>query len=239
MDDMARMKKPEESRLINQAICNVMARIGAIEKNKKNVKQGFDYRGVDDVMNALQKELIAEQVYVFPTVLHMDRMERTNATGTVLQYTLLTMQYTFVCAKDGSNVSVTVIGEGMDSGDKSANKAMSVAFKYACLQIFCIPTEEQKDVAMVDPDRDSYDVKNTPKTEQKTAKTSTKKAVPDDVAEACRLRPAVLNGKSLGQLYKDDINAFNQFRQYYGTDEERKACEIIVAYDAARRVVNE
>ncbi|MFS0844210.1 MAG: ERF family protein [Roseburia hominis] len=30
----------------------------------------------------------------------------------------------------------------MDSGDKATNKAMSVAFKYACFQVFCIPTEE-------------------------------------------------------------------------------------------------
>lgn len=33
----------------------------------------------------------------------------------------------------------------MDSGDKSSNKAMSVAFKYACFQALCIPTEEMKD----------------------------------------------------------------------------------------------
>ena len=33
----------------------------------------------------------------------------------------------------------------MDSGDKASNKAMSSAFKYACFQTFCIPTEEMKD----------------------------------------------------------------------------------------------
>jgi hypothetical protein len=38
-----------------------------------------------------------------------------------------------------------MIGEAMDSGDKSSNKAMSVAHKYAFLQVFAIPTEEQKD----------------------------------------------------------------------------------------------
>ena len=41
----------------------------------------------------------------------------------------------------------------MDSGDKATNKAMAVAFKYACFQIFCIPTEE-----MQDPDADSHNV---------------------------------------------------------------------------------
>ena len=41
----------------------------------------------------------------------------------------------------------------MDSGDKATNKAMSIAFKYACFQVFCIPTEE-----MVDPDKESHEV---------------------------------------------------------------------------------
>ena len=38
----------------------------------------------------------------------------------------------------------------MDSGDKATNKAMSVAFKYACFQVFCIPTED-----MTDPDAET------------------------------------------------------------------------------------
>ena len=42
----------------------------------------------------------------------------------------------------------------MDSGDKATNKAMAIAFKYACFQIFCIPTEEMKD-----PDSDSHQIK--------------------------------------------------------------------------------
>ena len=43
----------------------------------------------------------------------------------------------------------------MDSGDKASNKAMSVAFKYAAFELFCIPTEE-----MVDPDAETHEVKS-------------------------------------------------------------------------------
>jgi len=42
----------------------------------------------------------------------------------------------------------------MDSGDKAANKAMSVAHKYAFLQVLAIPTKETKD-----PDHESYEIK--------------------------------------------------------------------------------
>ena len=40
----------------------------------------------------------------------------------------------------------------MDSGDKATNKAMSIAYKYACFQVFCIPTEEMKD-----PDAETHE----------------------------------------------------------------------------------
>ncbi|SPW12874.1 Uncharacterised protein [Cronobacter sakazakii] len=44
--------------------------------------------------------------------------------------------------KDGSVHTVVTYGEAMDSGDKATNKAMSIAYKYAAFQAFCIPTEE-------------------------------------------------------------------------------------------------
>jgi hypothetical protein len=50
----------------------------------------------------------------------------------------------------------------MDSGDKATNKAMSIAFKYACFQVFCIPTEE-----MIDPDKDTPEPIKEKKTEDK------------------------------------------------------------------------
>ena len=39
----------------------------------------------------------------------------------------------------------------MDRSDKSTNKAMSAAFKYACFQTFCIPTEEMRDADAESP----------------------------------------------------------------------------------------
>lgn len=131
---------------IYQAINSIMNEMEAIEKGKKNAQQGFMYRGVDDVMNTLKPLLAKHKVFVVPKVLEETREERTTAKGGLLLYSVLKIKYTFY-AEDGSGVSAVVIGEGMDSGDKASNKAMSVAFKYACFQVFCIPTED-----MVDPD---------------------------------------------------------------------------------------
>lgn len=129
---------------IQKAIIGVMQDVGAVGKNDKNKQQGFMYRGIDAVMNALQPAMIKNGVFVVPTVLKEEREERTTKSGTVLFYTRLLIKYTFY-ADDGSYISADVIGEAMDSGDKATNKAMSIAFKYACFQVFCIPTEEMKD----------------------------------------------------------------------------------------------
>lgn len=140
-----------DSGRIYEAISNVMAEIGAIGKEKKNQQQGFMYRGIDDVMNALQPALVKNKVFVTPTVTKEIREERTNKNGTLMFYTRLEVLYRFYTV-DGSYVETVVIGEAMDSGDKATNKAMSIAYKYACFQVFCIPTEE-----MVDPDKECHE----------------------------------------------------------------------------------
>lgn len=171
----------EEKGRIYEAISNVMAEIGAIGKGKRNKQQGFMYRGIDDVMNALQPALVKHNVFITPNVIGEKREERPTKSGGVLFYTRLDVLYRFYTT-DGSFVETKVIGEAMDSGDKATNKAMSIAYKYACFQVFCIPTEE-----MLDPDAEVHDVsgKKNSKSSQGTknqGKTNQKKA-PDKMSE--------------------------------------------------------
>lgn len=135
----------------------VMAEVGAIGKGSTNQQQGFRYRGIDSVYNALNPILAKNGIFMAPEVLDKTREERTNSKGTVLAFTCLRIRYTF-WAPDGSSVSCVVEGEGMDSGDKSSNKAMAIAHKYALLQTFCIPTEEQKD-----PDAETHEITPDPR----------------------------------------------------------------------------
>lgn len=137
-----------ENAKIYPAICAIMKEIGAIGKDKKNQQQGFMFRGVDQVMNTLHPLLSEFGVFPVPEILETHREERTTKSGGNLIYTIHKVRYHFT-AIDGSEVCATVVGEGMDSADKSSNKAMAVAFKYACFQLLCIPTEE---MAKDDPD---------------------------------------------------------------------------------------
>ena len=152
---------------IYKAINEVMKEIGAVGKNQKNSQQGFMYRGIDAVMNAINPALTNHGVFVVPEVLEQTREERTTSKGNLLIYSICKIKFSFF-AEDGSHVEAITIGEGMDSGDKATNKAMSIAFKYACFQVFCIPTEE-----MVDPDAECHEIK--PKKEAKKPMTDEEK----------------------------------------------------------------
>jgi hypothetical protein len=135
-------------------IPKVMQDIGAIGKDRRNPQQGYAFRGIDDVYNAVQGPFARHGIFVAPKVLSQAREERQTAKGGTLIYTILTVQFTFY-ADDGSAVEVVTVGEAMDSGDKSANKAMSAAMKYAMLQVFCIPTDEDNDTENWSPEPDS------------------------------------------------------------------------------------
>lgn len=129
---------------IYSSIISVMEDLDAIGKDKRTSQ--YQYRGVDDVMNALNPALKKHGVFIAPEVLEQTREDRQTTKGSSLVYSILKIRFRFY-ADDGSYIDAVTIGEGMDYGDKASNKAMSVAFKYACFQVFCIPTKE-----LVDPD---------------------------------------------------------------------------------------
>lgn len=140
---------------IYSAICGVMKDVGAVKKTDENTFDHYKYRGIDAVMNALQPAMIKNNIFVIPEVLEQKREDRLSRKGEPMIYSVVTVKYRF-CADDGSHVEAVVVGEAMDRGDKSVNKAMSAAYKYACFQTFCIPTEE-----MIDSETESPEIAPT------------------------------------------------------------------------------
>jgi ERF superfamily len=131
---------------VYEAIKNVMAEIGTagISKDRNNQQQGYKFRGIDDVYNALNPVLARHGLILLPKVLERSQVERQSSKGNTLIYTTLTVQFTAV-AMDGSTAEIVTVGEAMDSADKSSNKAMAAAYKYAAMMLFCIPTEGDND----------------------------------------------------------------------------------------------
>lgn len=142
----------EKSGQAYEAICKIMKEINPIAKEQKNPQQGYKFRGIDDVYNELNPLFGKHGVFPIPRFSEIQREERKSKSGGILTYTTLKLELTLYAA-DGSCVPPAVVwGEAMDAGDKSTNKAMSAAYKYALLQMFCIPTEEVKDTEAESPE---------------------------------------------------------------------------------------
>jgi len=125
---------------IHQAIIAVMREIGAIGKGSENQEQHYKYRSVEEVYNRVQPLFAKHGIFSYPKVVDQVRQTGKSRKGFDLFYSVLTIEYTFA-TEDGSNIAVTVVGEGMDSGDKASNKAMAAAHKYALCQVLNIPYE--------------------------------------------------------------------------------------------------
>jgi hypothetical protein len=132
---------------VYQAIASVMKDMATegIAKTNKNTQQGYKFRGIDDVYNALAPILAKHQLCMLPRVLAREVVERQTKSGGALFYTTVDAEFDLVSAVDGSTHTIRTVGEAMDSADKSSNKAMSAAYKYAAMQAFCIPTEGDND----------------------------------------------------------------------------------------------
>ncbi len=133
------------------AVARDMAEVG-ISKDRENRQQGFAFRGIDQVYNALAPMLAKHGLVILPRITERTVTERVTPKGAVLFYVVVKAEFDFVATEDGSKHTVVTYGEAMDSGDKATNKAMSIAYKYAAFQTFCIPTEQ----TAVDPDAEVH-----------------------------------------------------------------------------------
>jgi len=173
--------------MIFKKMSEVMKDVKAVTKDQKNVQQGFKFRGIDQFVNALYPALTKHGVFMTPraTQFNQGLKEVTRSSGKtgVDKHVAIMMEYDFF-AEDGSKVTVGPIpAEGLDSGDKATNKALSAALKYALIQTFCVPTED-----MAEADLESPEIGVTaPKTAEKdvaVVKTETAKAEPEVKQEA-------------------------------------------------------
>ena len=136
---------------IAQALSEIMKAVGGIAKKDRNQAQGFNFRGIDSVVNAVSPALQKFGVIVVPSVEEYDyQTVEIGKNRTAMGHVRVKVTYTFIGA-NGDTIKATVVGEAMDSGDKATAKAMSVAFRTALLQSLSLPTDE------VDPDATSYE----------------------------------------------------------------------------------
>jgi hypothetical protein len=133
---------------VYQAINKVQAALAkqGISKDRRNTQgAGYNFRGIDDVFNAVSPLLAEHGLCILPRMLTRQCEERQSKSGGALFYVTVEAEFDLVSAEDGSKHTIKTFGEAMDSGDKATNKAMSAAYKYAAFQAFAIPTEGDND----------------------------------------------------------------------------------------------
>ena len=133
-----------------------MRDIGSVGKDQKNQAQGFKFRGIDQFVNALNPALIKHGVFIAPRCVseqhELKEVTRGSGKQGVDKHVTILMEYDFF-AEDGSKVTIGPIpAEGLDSGDKATNKALSGALKYALIQTFSVPTEDMAEADLESPE---------------------------------------------------------------------------------------
>lgn len=163
-----------QGKMIFSKMLAVKKDIGSVGKDQVNTGQGWNFRGIDQFVNALHPILnkhgvgvsldVKQNAETYQTVTLANGKERTT------KNTRLIMEYTFF-AEDGSSIKCSVPGEGADPGDKGTNKALSAALKYCLIQTFFVPTQD-----MAEGDRDITTIDGTEESKPK-AKATTARAV--------------------------------------------------------------
>lgn len=123
---------------LTEAIAAITAKLPAIGKDQKaDPRQGgYAYRGIEDITKVLQPLLAEHGVVFLPQVMGYEVRE-ILVNDKPWTDTILTVAYQ-LRHSSGDVAEVRVVGIGRDNSDKGANKAMTQAFKYAILQVFCI-----------------------------------------------------------------------------------------------------
>lgn len=132
-------------------VIEVMKEVQGLGKHDKNTSQGFSFRGIDSVMNAVGPALRKHGGFISPKLIELRNSTGVNSNGKTLNIVHVVIDYQ-VFGSEGEPIVGRVAAEAFDSGDKATAKAMSVAFRTFILQLLCLPTDEP------DPDSFSYEL---------------------------------------------------------------------------------
>ena len=132
------------------ALHTVMDEIKAVGKDGRNDYSGYNFRGIDGVLNAVGPALRKHAVLLVPTVEHIDYGSVPAKGGSMMTAVRLRMRVQLF-DMDGSSMAAVVWGEAFDTGDKATAKAHSVALRTALIQMLALPTQEP------DPDETTYE----------------------------------------------------------------------------------
>jgi hypothetical protein len=191
---------------IVEVFAAAMAEVQAVRKGDRNQDQGYSFRGIDAVVNAVGPVFRKHGIVPVPHKSEARYRDVQTSRGKPSRECTVTVTYRFY-GPAGDFIEAEVPGESMDVGDKGAPKAMSVAYRIALLQSLCIPTDEPE------PDASTYErgAPPTVETDDAWAMDLSRRVDLADSVSVTRGLWAEVNAKvQAGQCTEFDANALKE-----------------------------
>jgi hypothetical protein len=131
-------EQPDRQELnLREKFAEVRRRLGYVQKRGHNERHNYSYVTAADLAGSVGDILAELGVVVIPQLQSISTETPRSSSDRIAR---VVMNYRFVDARSGEELSVRVAGEGADAGDKAPYKAMTGALKYALLQSFLLAT---------------------------------------------------------------------------------------------------
>ena len=150
--------EPQDLASLYKKMAAVMASLQRIPKRGYNSHFKYEYVTDSDVMDAVRLAMGAAGLGFFNNLIDMEQDSKR---------TQVTVDATFADGDTGATMTVTWVGEALDTQDKGINKALTGAVKYGLLKTFLISTGED------DPDSDGDPKAKTAKAKSNGGKPKT------------------------------------------------------------------
>ena len=191
---------------IGTAILGVMSEVGYVQKQRA---AGLNYSFASEaaLIEALRPAMLNHGI--FASVVGLTEITQdgfVTKSGTAMNRTFVHGVVRFTHPASETFIDVHAMGEGMDAGDKSANKAATGLLKYALRQTFLIETGD-------DPDKDSSSFQERAEPAMKTSISTKKSEIKEPI-----------------KLSEDWTTMFWQLANQYELDKEQ-AAEVLRNHD--------
>lgn len=128
---------------IGEAFLAIMNEVGYVQKTGHNKAQNYKYAGEAQLIEALRPALLKYEVICIPSEAKSRESVVVTEDGKKTFRTVIDYTFVYTHVPSNTHLQVQVIGEGVDTGDKSAYKAATGALKYALRQPFLIETGDE------------------------------------------------------------------------------------------------
>lgn len=139
-----------EKKNLYQKIVNVMSKVKYISNDiKVDLGNNKSYPALSEekVLKIIREEMIINKLCIIPTGIDCFTVTKIESLNSKVQYNLtnLVSEYNICDAESGESERIMSAGQGHDSGDKGAGKAMTYALKSALLKLFVVPQGNDPD----------------------------------------------------------------------------------------------